>query len=53
MKAHVFSGERCIHCNVNVYDCNCPNDECCNEREPMSFTSELQQATELKEEMGG
>lgn len=40
VKRHVFEGERCIHCNVNVYDCDCENDECCNEREPMTYTSE-------------
>lgn len=40
VKRHMFDGERCIHCNVNVYDCSCENDECCNEREPIKYTSE-------------
>lgn len=40
VRRHVFDGERCIHCNVNKYDCYCENDECCNEREPMKHTSE-------------
>lgn len=40
MRRHEFRGERCVHCNVNIYDCDCENDECCNEREPMTYTSE-------------
>lgn len=40
VRRHVYDGERCIHCNVNKYDCYCENDECCNEREPMTYTSE-------------
>lgn len=40
IRRHVYDGERCIHCGVNVYDCDCPNDECCNEREPMVYTTE-------------
>jgi hypothetical protein len=39
VRRHVYDGERCIHCGVNVYDCTCENDECCNEREPMTYTT--------------
>lgn len=40
---HVYDGERCIHCGVNVYDCEHENDECCNERDPMVYTTETGQ----------
>lgn len=40
IRRHVFDGERCIHCGVNVYDCEHENDECCNERDPMVYTTE-------------
>lgn len=43
VRRHVYEGERCIHCGVNVYDCEHENDECCNEREPMAYTSETGQ----------
>ena len=35
IRRHVYDGERCIHCGVNVYDCDHENDECCNERDPI------------------
>lgn len=37
---HVFDGERCIHCNVNVYDDGIYGPFKCTEREPHVHTTE-------------
>lgn len=43
MKRHVYEGERCIFCNVNIYDqwiYGAEDESDCVEREPMTYTSE-------------
>lgn len=40
VRAHEFDGERCIHCGVNIYDCDHTDSECCVWRKPTVHTSE-------------
>lgn len=37
---HVFAGERCIYCDVNVYDDDLYGPFECVEREPITYTTE-------------
>lgn len=43
VQRHVYDGERCIHCGINIYDqwIYGPEDESdCVDREPMTYTTE-------------
>lgn len=43
VRRHVYDGERCIHCGVNIYDqwiYGADDESDCNDREPMAHTSQ-------------
>lgn len=44
---HVYEGERCIYCNVNIYDqwiYGAEDESDCVDREPMVYTTETPEA---------
>lgn len=43
VRRHVYEGERCLFCNVNIYDqwiYGAEDESDCADREPMSYTTE-------------
>lgn len=38
-REHIFDGERCVHCGVNVYDSYIYGPDFCD-REPITYTTE-------------
>jgi len=48
VRRHVYDGERCIHCNVNIYDqwiYGAEDESDCIDREPMKYTTETSKET--------